>query len=224
LYVYDDGTAEVAGIGSVTVARPPAEATLSPGLPVDLRGTALWQLPAGYTVALGSPEVVVSRPAWVTATPPSSPLMSWAEGPIDGDARAHRQLGDRVIPEIDDLDDPWYHGRLTEAPGRSELPGAYVSTRLYDDGDTFEDHVGGMLWTLARHPGTIGIGVDVGHRAYDTDPPGVGVSAGDGWALVIDTRTASFAGDPGTAPQTVALEGATVHVIGAGAWWDAALP
>lgn len=217
LYVYDDGSAEVMGIGSITVLRPPTERTVLPGESVDLRGMRLWQLPAGYTVDLDAPDVVLGRPTWVAAVPPIAPLLPWVPGRLDGDDRAHRQLGDRVIPEIDAPDDPWYRGELTEAPGRSELPGAFVLTRLYDDSDRFEAHIGGMMWTLGRHPGTIGIGIDIDHRAFDTDPAGIRVERG--WALIVDTRTATFAGDPGGVPQTVAIEGATVHVIGEGSSW-----
>jgi cyanophycinase len=218
LFVYDDGTAEVAGPGSVTVLRPPATATVAPGEPLDLRDMALWQLPAGYVVRLepiGDPgDLVVARPDWVTPAAPVALPVAWPVVDLDGSDRSQRALGDWVIPEIDDPDYPWYYGRLTEAPGSGTLPGAFVLTQMYGESDDFEAHVGGMLWTLARHPGTVGIGVDLRHRVRTTDPPGIEV--GRGWALVLDTRTATFAADPARSPQTVALEGATLHVVAEG--------
>lgn len=216
LFVYADGRSEVAGTGSVSVVRRAQAQALTPGAPLELRSAPLWQLPAGYVLELSAADPVRARPSWVTPPPPAPAPTPWPDVRLDGDRVADRALGDWWIPELDDPGYPWYHGDLTEAPGRSVLPGTILVTRLYDIAERFEAHTGGLLWSLARHPEAIGIGIDVGLSASTRD----GALVVDrGWALVVDPRGASWAADPGAAPQTVALEGASLHVVPRGRTW-----
>lgn len=220
LFVYDDGTAEVAGRGSVTIVDPgPSTATLTPGRPPDIRGQRFWQLPAGYVVDL-DPVTVIARPAWVTAPPTGSPLSGWPMGAIDGSALADRRLGEWMIPNLDADPYGWYDGELVLGPGDGALPGALVVTALYEDSAYFENHQGGMAWFLAQHPDAVALGVDL-YLDARVAPPATLRAPNDSYVMVLDGRSATHVGVPPVGDwQTAAIEEGTLSIVGPGTSWD----
>lgn len=225
LFVWSDGTAEVAGEGSVTLLESAGEpATLTAGLPPDIRGQRLWQLPAGYRVDLGDlpgGDPILERPGYTAPWSGWEPLPGEFEGmTLDGDRHAHRTLGDWQIDGLESHADAWRDGDLSLAAGAGDLPGLLVVTALYEDSDYYENHLGGMTWALAQHPETVVVGLDV-YLGAVAEPPAILSPAAGSYLLVLDGRSMSHAGIPdGGGWQTAALEGASLSVVGPGESWS----
>jgi len=225
LFVWSDGTAEVRGRGSVTVlAATHSEPALVAGQPPHIPDLRMWQLPDGYQVMLPAfsarVDAVQARPAYVESVPGGAPLAGFAALPLDGDDLAQRALGDWQILALDDSPYGWIDGELTLAAGDGTLPGTLWVTALYKDSDTFENHLGGMVWAVAQHPDIVAVGLDIDLGGQASAPAMLTADAAS-YLLILDGRTATHAGvpDPG-GWQTAALEGATLHVLGPGRSWD----
>ena len=222
LFVYDDGSAEVVGEGSVTLLDGRASTAVLPdGRPPDIRGVVGWQLPEGYVVDLEHLDApVLSRPAYVAATGAPGMPSGWAPFRIDGYELAQRQLGSWWIPNLADDGLLWFDGQLELAPGRSVVPGTLVVTALWEDSDYFENHHGGMTWALSQHSDLVAIGVDITHEVDTLEPAGL-APVGTSYAFVLDGRPMPYAGwadDGGW--QRAALEGFELHVVGPGTTWS----
>lgn len=220
LFVREDGTAEVVGTGSVTLVRPPATFTMTKGDPPDLRDLRLWQLPAGYVVDLHAADPVLARPAW-SAPPASLAVPVWTERWLEGSVRADRELGEWIVPGIDDEPYAWYYGELDVVPSPDpELMGTFVMTALYDDLDYAENHVGATMFALAQHPGAVGVLLDVGMDVH-LDPMGTAQTDSRSYAIFLDTSTMKASGVPAIPgnPDTAALEDVRMDVVGEGLVW-----
>ena len=222
LFVFSDGTAEVAGSGSVTLIDPSeATATLSAGRPPDIRGQRAWQLPAGYVVDLQAFDPVLERPGYVAGW---GGVEGWpgdlAATSLDGDRYAHRTYGDWQLSGLESDPDAWRDGQVALEPGDGTLPGLLLVTALYESSDYFENHLGGMMWALAQHPETVAVGLDIDLTA-ETAPPAT-LTAGPGsYLLVLDARSATHTGISGGGGwQTAAIEGAILSVVGPNATWS----
>jgi len=224
LFVNSDGTAEVAGAGSVTVIEPSgATSSLAAGRPPDIRGQRLWQLPAGYSVDLAAfaGDPVVERPPYVS---PWGGTSGWpgdlAATSLDGDRYAHRSLGDWEISGLEPDPDAWRDGQLTLVAGDGSLPGLLVVTALYEASDYYENHLGGMFWALAQQPQTVAVGLDIDLSA-DAAPPATLTAGPASYLLVLDARAATHAGIPTDGGwQTAAIEGASLCVVGPEESWS----
>lgn len=220
LFVSEDGTAEVMGPGSVTLMQAPVAQTLRRNDPPDLRGVRVWQLIDGYRVDLYAPDPVLARPASVALVQAPVPV-AWTDLTLDGNAGGDRARGQWVIPELNDDPFGWYYGDFSLVETASpDLTGTFVMTRLYDDLDYAENHVGGTMWALAQHPGAVGIAVDV-WMSVDLAADGTASVPNHAYALVLDGRSVTAAGVPAVPgePNTAALEGLTLDVVGGGQVW-----
>lgn len=225
LFVSSDGTAEVAGNGSVTLVVPSEEdVTLTAGLPPDIPGQRIWQLPAGYRIDLGAlpdGDPVLERPGYVVVWTGWEPLAGdFVAQTLDGDLAAHRGLGDWQIVGLESHMDAWRDDELTLSAGSGDLPGLLLVTALYEDSDYYENHLGGMTWALAQHPDTVVVGLDV-YLTAESGPPATLTPASDSYLLVLDGRSMTHAGIPGDGGwQAAALEGARLSVVGPGTSWS----
>ena len=223
LFIRGDGTAEVAGSGSVTLLDPGgADATLTAGRPPDIRGHRLWQLPAGYRLDLnatadGNP--VLERPEYVGELTGGAALSGFPNMTLDGDDLGQRSVGDWQLTWLESDPDAWRNGDLRVVAGDGTLPGLLLVTALYEDSDTYENHLGGLAWAVAQHPETVVIGIDI-YLEAEAIAPATLTAGEDSYLLVLDGRGMSHAGVPTTGWQTAALEGATLSVIGPGMLWD----
>ncbi|MEM9493799.1 MAG: cyanophycinase, partial [Myxococcota bacterium] len=216
-FVHDDGTMDIVGRGSVTVLDPrPGVATLDKGVPPAIDRMRFWQLPAGYRIDLeafradpgSAGDPIVVRPDYVVPGPAAAaaigPLPSMA---LDGDSAALREDGELTLGDLDSDRDNWRNGLLTLAEGNGALPGVLLVTRLFDDSDLFENHVGGMMWAVAQRPDIVAVGVDL-YLDAGVAPPSQITAPADSYALVIDARRAAYVGvPPDGAWQTAAIEG-----------------
>ena len=225
LFVSSDGTAEVAGDGSVTLVVPSDEpVTLAGGLPPDIRGQRVWQLPAGYRVdlqALPAGDPVLERPAYAIPWTGWEPLAGdFGDQDLDGDLVSQRNLGDLEIDGMESHMDAWRDGDLTLSEASGQLPGMLLMTALYEDSDYYENHLGGLAWAVAQHPDVVGVGLDVYLRAAAESPLTLSPAA-DSYLLVLDGRSMTHSGVPDDGGwQTAALEGALLSVVGPGTSWS----
>ena len=225
LFVRGDGTGEVRGRGSVTLLSSAlSSATLVAGLPPDIRGLRLWQLPEGYEVdlpaAASGVDPVLTRPKWATPYKGGPTGGELTDQALNGDVATLRSIGEWQVHGLDQDPDAWRDGGLVLAPGESILPGVLLMTALYEDSDYFENHLGGMMWALAQRPGTVGVGLDIELTAV-TSPPFLLTPGYDSYLLVVDTRSVWYAGaPPGGGWLTAALERVTLDVVGPLETWD----
>ena len=225
LFVRGDGTGEVRGRGSVTLLSSAlSDATLEVGLPPDIRGLRLWQLPEGYELDLDAAasgvDPILVRPEWVAPYKGGPMGAEFTEQALNGDVATLRSIGEWQVHGLDQDPDAWRDAGLVLAPGESILPGVLLMTALYEDSDYFENHLGGMMWALALRPGTVGVGLDIELTAV-TSPPHLLTPGYDSYLLVVDTRSVWYAGTPpGGGWQTAALERATLDVVGPLETWD----
>jgi cyanophycinase len=221
LFLRDDQTGFVAGDGAITVLRAgEAAPVLDAGQPPHVPGVRLWSLPAGYEVDLLDDAIVTERPNDMSPPSQDAPALQFAAGRLDGDAAATSRAG---TWELTPRDDPyaWVDGALRLVEGLGGLQGATVVGELYDHGELFEAHVGGMLWALTQANGAVVIGVDVGHRV-DVSAPASLTPAPDSAVVVIDGRGAAWIADRLDGWQAVAIEDAELSVIGGGRTIDLA--
>jgi len=223
LFIRGDGTAEVLGSGSVTLLHPGgASAALQAGQPPDIRGHRLWQLPAGYRVdlnAVGADDPVLERPDYVVELAGGSPLSGFQALTLDGDDLEQRALGEWQLTALEADPDAWRNGELQLVAADGALPGVILVTALYEDSDTYENHLGGMGWALSQQPDAVAVGIDI-YLAGSAAPPAVLAALNGSYLLVLDGRSMTHAGAPSSGWQAAALEGVTLSVVGPTGSWD----
>lgn len=229
-FIDSNGVMEVVGHGSVTVLVPGADPPiLAPGSPPPIDGMGLWQFPDGYRVDLATlrsrdatDDPVLVRPAYVAPGLSEVPIvLPLPMARINGDDASQRSGGTLEIAGLEDDIDAWRLRMLMLRPGAGTWPGLIVMTTLFREYDYFENYIGGSMWTVAQHPELVVVGVDSG-LSVSTAPSRQISPDGDGYAFVIDARTASYLGVPGEGWQTAALENAVLRVITAANPWRGA--
>lgn len=214
LFLYEDGTGEVMGDGSVTLLRATERPELTAGAPGHIPGLQLWQLPAGYEVDLRAEDPVLTRPGWVERAALEVSAAPFTEGRLDGDLAATSRAGSW---ELLGADEPygWIDRGLTLGPGVDALPGTIVLGGLYEEDELAETHVGGLVWAISQRPGVVGVGIDIDMEALAT-PPRTLEAGRDSALVILDGRALTWAGAPAEGWQTAAVEGAALHIVGEG--------
>lgn len=233
LCVSPDGTAEVIGEGSVTVLRrgPDTEVALVPNQAPLITDLIVEQMVAGYRYDLPS-KTVIARPAHATLLGPPTENPSFAATLLQGSNPTANALGQwEVLDFGDDL--ALFNGKLAVVPGTTQLARTVVSTRVWDSTAFDENRVGGVQYALALQPHSLGVYLDGGTQAFarpdgyvTSFPPAAGAESSlvllDSYGIVSRAFSQAVSGGGSAGPrQSVALEGARLHILRQGASYDA---
>lgn len=231
--VSPDGTAEVIGEGAVTVLRrgPNTEVALVPNQAPLITDLIVEQMVAGYRYDLPS-KTVIARPPHATLVGPPTQDPSFAETSLQGSNPTANALGEwEVLDFGDDL--ALFNGKLAVVPGAAQLTRTVVSTRVWDSTAFDENRVGGVQYALALHPHSLGVYLDGGTQAFARPdgyltslPPTGGAESSlvvfDTHGIVSRAFSQAVSGGGSAGPrQSVALEGARLHLLRQGASFNA---
>jgi cyanophycinase len=205
LLVWEDGTAEVAGQGALTLLRPDA------ARPDAL---TLWHLTGGYTVDLTRPDPVVLRPDAVPAVAAPGPVDPWVRTVLRGDDREADRAGAWTVAGAQDPD-AWWSGTLRVVAGSGRLPGVTVVPALYADATLAGSRQAATLVALAAQPGAVVLALDLGARVT-VEGAQITPNAGPP-CWILDARGAAFAGVQDTGWRNPVVEAARLTLTTA-AW------
>jgi len=231
--VSPDGTAEVIGEGAVTVLRrgTQSEVALVPNRAPIITDLVVDQMVAGYRYDLPS-QSVIARPAHATLVEPPGAHPSFNGQVLAGSNPASNSLGQWEVLDFGD-DVALFNGKLAVVPGTGDLGRTVVSTRVWDSTAFDENRVGGVQYALALHPHSLGVYLDGGTQAFARPdgyltslPPAGGAESSlvvlDSYGIVSRAFSQAVSGGGSTGPrQSVALEGARLHLLRQGASYNA---
>jgi cyanophycinase len=232
LCISPDLTAEVRGEGSVTILQRTAATrqVVEPGSPPVVTDLDYTQMIEGYRYDLARRRVV-ARPASAVMLPPPSEHPAFTATELDGAQLADAAKGDAQIAD-DGIKSALAEGRLRLIDGDHVLRRAIVSTQTWHSTDFDENRIGGVQYALARYPHIVGLYLDEGVQVTTAEPAVLTVARGpapQAALLILDGHgmtSSAFATcrsrqDRFAARQSVAIEGARLHVLRAGWRYDA---
>jgi hypothetical protein len=234
LCVYPDRTAEVIGEGAVTFVHRTAGSVeaFEPGEAPAFTQVAHTQLTEGYRYDLGA-RAVLARPAGAVLVPPPVGSPDFAGGVLArGSSLPDAGLGEVVVQD-GGSSSALFDGALTLAPGSAALARTVVSPRPWLSTTWDENRVGGPQWALHLNPHFLALYLALGSvvetdaarrlrvRASETTPA-ASVVLLDSHGIVSTAASAYTSGASSAGPrQSVALEGAALHVLPPGWAFDA---
>lgn len=235
LCVSPDGTAEVLGEGAVTFLHRSSEtqAVIEPGAAPVYTDLVHHQLTEGYRYDLNARSVIAQSP---NAIPVPAPTVAPA---FQTTSLSGSDLADAARGDVQVLDggDPsaLFEGKLQVVDGTNELLGAVVSASPFASTTWDENRTGGPQYALALNPHFLALyldtGVSVEARASGqilVQPPSVGAEAAtlvlDSWGMTSTAFSTYVSTGGSIGPrQSVALEGARLHLIRTPMAYDALL-
>ncbi len=231
LCISPDGAAEVLGQGSVTLLNltPASRLGLQPGAAPVVTEIAYTQLVEGYRYDLRKREVTArpdhARRIEHDAGARLAPVLRVARA-IGHDAES--APGELRVDDGGDAD-ALRNGRLRAAGGDGAWGFCVTQTRTFDDRPFLENRVGGVQWLLAERAGWLGVYLTTGCDADIDESSNIVARLPDdeearktpSSMLLLDTdrarstaQTLAITGDLSEgARQSVAIEGATLHII-----------
>lgn len=245
LCISPDGKAFVMGQGSATILSLTTESRvrIAAGLPPLVTHLALTSMVAGQTYDLPKrrlltlPPVVGERVAMniVERDLAASSAGRLCEPcTLRGDALADSEAGQWRVSDLDDREALW-NGRLRLAPAESRLRSVILQTRAFDSDEFNQNRIGGLLWAARLRPGNLAVALSRGANLEVKKPaifriiPDDDADTPDHAALILETAGIGNLGSaldrssPSAlgARQSVAFEGAVLHVLPTGWAYDA---
>ncbi len=234
LCVYPDRTAEVLGEGAVTFVHRTAESEsfFDAGEAPAFTHVQLDQLTEGYRYDIPSRQVL-ARPssAQLVGAPSGSPDFS-AGVVVRGTNLGHANLGEVEVVDGGNSS-ALFDGALSVVPGTNALTRTVVSPRPWASTTWDENRVGGPQFALHLNPHFLALYVANGgrletlvNRRLRVEPAETATATSavllDSFGLVSTDRSAYVSGGGSAGPrQSVALEGAALHVLPPGWVYDA---
>jgi cyanophycinase len=231
LCVYPDFTAEVRGEGSVTIlqAEETSQVRVEPSRPPVFTSLRYDQLTEGYRYDLVTRQVL-SRPAYASAGRERAPAALSAME-IVGGWPASAVRGESYVDDRGE-DSALLHGTLGLRPGTGQVGGLVLSPGTWAASSFAENRMGGAQFALAETPLRGALLFDQGSTVRFEPPARLWVTAAPRRlrrsALILDAeRVTSTAASyfvstlESRGPrQSVALEGAMLHVLPPGMGYD----
>jgi cyanophycinase len=227
-----DGTFEVLGEGAVSVLHRTADTqqSIASGQPPLFTELRLTQLTQGYRFD-PTTRSVIQRPSSASFPPPPSGHPSFSSIALSGSDLANAALGD---VQVLDQGDPsaLFYGMLQVVDGANLLLRTVISTNVWESTTWDENRVGGLQYALALNPHFLGLYLDTdvtveaipGGFLAVRPPSGPEAPAVilDSYGLIsLDFSTYVSTGQSVGPRQSVALEGAKLHLLPQGYAYDA---
>jgi cyanophycinase len=230
LCIAPDLTAEVRGEGAVTFLHRTSDSVkvVEAGKSPVVTHLAHTQLTEGYVYDLATRSVVARPPSAQFPQPPKSSPSVAAPVVLNGSLLTTPQQGDvRVLDYNDDL--ALFLGRLDVVDGTNTLGRMVLSAQTWNSTAFDENRVGGVQYAIAMNPHFFGLHLD-GNTLVEATPPALlevlppaaglesAIVALDGHGMTsFDFST--YISDPGDSEgprQSVAIEGARLHLVRSG--------